>query len=268
MDMSIHNSLHEAALKILRPLVRVLLKHGVSHGIVAELCRQAFVEEGFEHMARAGRRPTVSGVSALTGLSRKEVKRLSETDGSSLQIAEKRRNRAIRVISGWVNDKQFQSDGEPAALPLEGSGASFAELVRIHSGDVTPAAMLSLLEDSGNVRVDNGKAVLKKKAFIPLDTSLDLLNILGTDTAELIDTISHNMMAAPEERLFQRKVSTSLIDREALPEFRELSSRRSQALLEEYDAWLAEHEITDQENQESAYVAIGIYYVEHFEQEI
>ena len=35
---------------------------------------------------------------------------------------------------------------------------------------------------------------------------------------------------------------------------------------EEYDAWLSEREVTDQD-QEAAYVAVGIYYVEHCEQE-
>jgi hypothetical protein len=98
-------------------------------------------------------------------------------------------------------------------------------------------------------------------------TPLDRLNILGTDAGELIQTIGHNMMAEPKDRLFQRKVSNALVRKDVLPEFRELSNRRSQELLEEYDAWLSEREVTDQE-QEAAYVAVGIYYVEHSEQEI
>ena len=267
MDMRIHNALHETVLKLLRPLVRVLLNHGVSHGAFAELSRQAFVEEGFAHMARGGKRPTVSGVSALTGLSRKEVKRLNEADEDALSAAGQRRNRAIRVISGWMNDADFQVSGEPTTLPIEGETASFTDLVKRYSGDVTPAAMLSLLEDSGNVGVVDGRAVLEKKAFIPMATPLDRLNILGTDAGELIQTIGHNMMAEPSDRLFQRKVSNALVRKDVLPEFRELSNRRSMELLEEYDAWLSEREVTSQD-EEAAYVAVGIYYVEHSEQEI
>ena len=268
MDMQVHQSLHQAVLKLLRPLVGVLLNHGVSHGAFAELGRQAFVEEGFAHMARGGNRPTVSGVAALTGLSRKEVKRLNEADDDALSAAVQRRNRAIQVLSGWVNDAEFQVAGKPSRLMLDGAKVTFADLVKRYSGDITPAAMLSLLQGSGNVRIEDGYAILEKRAYIPMATPLDRLNILGTDAGELIETIGHNMMASPEDRLFQRKVSNALVRKDALPEFRELSNRRSQELLEEYDAWLSEHEASGQDESEVAYVAVGIYYVKHYEQEI
>lgn len=270
MDMAIHNALHATLLKLLRPLVRVMLSHGMSHGAFAELSRQAFVEEGFNHMARAGKRPTDSGVAALTGLSRKEVKRLNELDPEALSASSQRRNRAIRVISGWVNDPEFQSGGKPAELAMEGDGSSFAELVRRYGGDVPPKAMLSLLQDSGSVDASRDRVALVRKAYIPMDTPLDRLNILGTDAGEMIRTIGHNMMAAPAERLFQRKVSNALVRKDALPEFRAMSNRRSQELLEEYDAWLSEHEVdsTGKDNSEAAYVAVGIYYVEHSDEEV
>jgi hypothetical protein len=267
MDMQLHQALHQAVLKLLRPLVRVLLNHGVSHGAFAEVSRQAFVQEGFAHMARSGKRPTVSGVAALTGLSRKEVKRLNESDVDSLGAAARRRNRAVTVISGWVNDAEFLSAGEPARLPLDGDGPSFLGLVKRYGGDVTPAAMLHLLQESGNVHTEDGCAVLDKIAFIPMSTPIDRLNILGTDAGELIATIGHNIVVEPADRLFQRKVSNTLVRKDALAEFRELSNRRSQQLLEEYDAWLSEREIDHPAEGEAAYVAVGIYYVEHSGQE-
>ena len=265
MDMQIQKVLHQTVLRLLRPLARVLLNHGFSHGAFAEVSRQAFVEEGFAHMERAGKRPTVSGVSALTGLSRKEVKRLHESDSDSLNAAAQRRNRAIRVISGWTNDAEFLSDGKPTPLTLDGEQGSFAALVKRYSGDVTPAAMLSLLEESGNIRTSDGKVVLEKITFIPMSTPVDKLNILGTDVGELIGTIGHNMMAKPGDRLFQRKVSTTLVRKDVLGDFRELSNRRSQELLEEYDAWLSEREVKSEADDEAAYVAVGIYYVEQSE---
>ncbi len=267
MDIGIHQALHQTLLRLLRPLVRVMLNHGISQGAFADISRQAFVEEGFTHMARAGKRPTVSGVAALTGLSRKEVKRLNESDVNALSAASQRRNRAIRVISGWMNDPAFQTSGQPAPLALEGEGMSFPEVVKRYSGDITPAAMLSLLVESGNVCIDGDQAILEKKAFIPMDTPMDRLNILGTDAGELIETIGHNMLAKPEDRYFQRKVSNALVPRHALGDFRELSNRRSQELLEEYDAWLSSRELKEPDDGDAAYVAVGIYYVEHTEPE-
>ena len=265
MDIPLHKALNEAVIKLIRPLVRVLLNHGMSHGTFSELSRRVFVEEGFAHESRAGRRPTVSKISALTGLSRKEVKRLKELDPDELDAPGKRRNRAIRVISGWVNDPVFQSAGEPRVLPLEGEGPSFADLVKKYSGDVPTVAMLSLLLDAGNIAQDDEQITLVKQAYIPMSTPVDLLNILGTDTAELIETIGHNIESEPAERRFQRKVSTALVHKDSLAKFREMSDERSQKLLEEYDAWLSRHEVNELDRDQAAYVAVGIYYVEHTE---
>jgi hypothetical protein len=224
------------------------------------------VEEGFEHIERSGKRPTVSAVSALTGLTRKETKRLRESSPADDAESSQRYNRAIRVISGWVNDTRFHDDeGEPAILPFNGESASFSSLVREYSGDVPPVAMLSVLESSGNVATEGAGIRLKERAYIPMSTPLAKLNILGTDVAELIGTIGHNLEVEPERRFFQRKVSNTIISSAALPAFRELSNRKSQELLEEYHAWLCEHQVKEPRDDpdQASYAAIGIYYTEH-----
>ena len=80
MPKSLNNALSAAVLRILRPLVAVLLRHGMAYGTFAELARKAYVEEGFAQVPSPGKRVTVSSVSALTGLTRKETKRLRELE--------------------------------------------------------------------------------------------------------------------------------------------------------------------------------------------
>jgi hypothetical protein len=145
---------------------------------------------------------------------------------------------------------------------MEGEEVSFTALVKEYSGDIPPAAMLSVLETSGTVKVTEQGVVLQEKAYIPSATPLEKINILGTDVAELIDTIGHNLDAPASERCFQRKVSNVLLHPDAVPAFRELSTRKSQLLLEEYHAWLSNHEIKPdvETGVEPCYVAVGIYY--------
>ena len=134
MDKTTNQALSAAVLKLLRPLVRVLLRHGMPYGSFAELARKAFVEEGFDHVKGGGKRPTVSSVSALTGLTRKETKRLRELDVVDDESSSQRYSRAIRVVSGWINDPRFQTGaGAPAVLPMEGEEGSFSELVKEYS---------------------------------------------------------------------------------------------------------------------------------------
>jgi len=264
MSSSIDKALYHAASKILEPLARLFVGHGVAYGMFEQLVRDAFVKAGSHEMEKSGRRPTVSGISALTGLSRKAVKQLQESDVSEESASRLRYNRAVRVISGWMNDPRFQTEGSPAILPIDGSAQSFSELVREHSGDVPSVALLKVLQESGNVVVTDGRVKLVKHAYVPTNTEPDTLNILGVDVAELITTISINIDAAHDERLFQRKVSTAFLDRNELAAFREYSNKRSQQLLEEYDGWLSSREVdTDKRNSKhAAYVAVGVYYSE------
>lgn len=263
MDKTTNQALSAAVLKLLRPLVRVLLRHGMAYGSFAELARKAYVEEGFVHVKGGGKRPTVSSVSALTGLTRKETKRLRELDVLDDASSSQRYNRAIRVVSGWTSDARFQTGaGAPAVLPMEGEQGSFSALVKEYSGDIPPAAMLSVLQSSGTVVADAHGVTLHARAYVPSATPAEKLDILGTDVAELIDTIAHNLEADSAERYFQRKVSNVLVHPDAVPAFREFSTRKSQMLLEEYHAWLSANEVDPEGagETEPSYVAVGIYY--------
>ncbi len=262
MTETIQQAIRSAILRLLQPLVRVLLRHGMAYGTFAELARKAYVEEGFSHITESGRRATISNVSALTGLTRKETKRLLELDIHDGHDSDQRYNRAIRVVSGWLADPRFLSkNGEPAELPLEGDN-SFATLVKDYSGDIPPAAMLGVLETSHTVSREGDQVRLQERAYMPSHTPVERIHILGRDPGELISTISHNLAAEKPARVFQRKVSNPAVREDALAAFRDMTNRKSQELLEEYHRWLSAHEV-DAEDPEAGkphYVAVGIHY--------
>jgi len=99
MSDAFRKILHEVVLRLLQPAVAIFLRNGLSYSEFSSLARHAFVEAGFRQVERSGKRPTVTAVAALTGLSRKEVKRLHEGDSAELAEAGERRGRAgVRVI--------------------------------------------------------------------------------------------------------------------------------------------------------------------------
>ncbi len=262
MSNSLHSILNESALKILRPLVRVLLRNGVSCGSFEELVRKAYVDEAFSIGNKNQQKTTISSVSAQTGLSRKEVKRLSELQGEHHEEVEQKYNRAVRVISGWVNDKKFiDASGKEKILKLDGDADSFSALVKQFSGDIPTRAMLDLLLAADCVQLEDDKVKLIKHAYVPGKDSAEVIRILGTDTNELLNTIDFNLTAEKDNKRFQRKVSSKVLDNRALEEFKVLSNKRAQALLEELDTWLSQNEVSpDDEN--ATYVSLGIYFYE------
>jgi len=261
MRNDIQTAIIGASLKILRPLVRVLLRNGFACGNFIELVRKAYVDEAFA-MANSNIKVTVSSVSARTGLSRKEVKRLREQGDSYSNSNDYKYNRAIRVISGWLNDQRFSLlRGSALPLPMEDGEHSFVALVKDYSGDIPTKAMYNMLESSHCIEKKDGMVHLINHAYVPGNDSSEIINILGTDTNELIESIDHNLTCDENKRRYQRKVSSTVVKASAVNEFHAYASKRSQVLLEELDTWLSQHEIDSQED-DAKYVSLGIYYYE------
>ncbi|MDX1636001.1 MAG: DUF6502 family protein, partial [Marinobacter sp.] len=236
--------LYRALSRILRPLARLMLRNGVGYGEFSELVKQAFVDSALEDFSDPQRKATDSRAAVLTGLTRKEVKRLREKSASQSDapVPASATSRAARVVSGWVQDREFQdSEGAPAMLAFDGPN-SFSELVKRYSGDMTPRAVLDELVRVGVV-VPGDKLVLRKRAYTPSGDDNAMLDIFGEDVSDLISTIDHNLVQGPERApLYQRTLSYDKIPPEVMGRWRRYAARHSQRLLETLDEWLAPYD--------------------------
>lgn len=239
----LNQALTSSVLRILRALARVLLRHGLPFPTFVDLAKRAYVDVALNEFGIPGRKPSISRTALLTGLTRKEVQRLAEPGEVVDTEAIERHNRAARVVAGWVRDADFRgADGEPAALALDEGAASFAQLVRRYGGDVPARAVLDELLRVGTVeRQPDGRVRLLTRVYIPRASDLGKLTIFGSNVSYLIDTIDHNLQASAPPR-FQRTVVYDNLPVEAIEEFRALSARQAQELIELLDTWLARHD--------------------------
>jgi Family of unknown function (DUF6502) len=260
-------ALSAAMIRVLRPLVLILLRHGVSYGTFAELIRWVYVDVALKEGGIPGRKQSTSRVSILTGLSRKEVTRVRRLSRPTDRKSAERYNRATRVITAWRQEADFlDKNGEPGILPLSGGRPTFSELVRRFSGDVPARAMLDELKRVGAVKeMENGRIKLLARAHIPKASEADKIHILGTDVGYLISTINHNLQPQVREPFFQRKVTYDNLPDQILPKFRKLTVRKAQALLEKMAAWLAKHDRDTNPAMTGTgrnQAGVGIYYFE------
>ncbi len=267
METPVNKAIAAAILRLLRPLVRVLLRNGMSYGNFADLAKWVFVDVASKEFGVAGRKQSDSRVSVITGLTRKEVARIKAIDTPDDSAAEQQYNRAARVISGWVHDPRFTDpQGSPAALPLEGDKRSFGELVKSYSGDMTARSVLDeLLRVEAVERDQDGNINLLVSAYVPKGSDAGKLHILGSDVALLLGTIDHNLHEGQDQPRFQRKVAYDNLPAEALPKLRELTNEHAQALLEEIDRYLSKQDRDMNPNiqgTERKHAGIGIYYFE------
>jgi hypothetical protein len=125
-------------------------------------------------------------------------------------------------------------------MPLPFSGEqSFTLLCQRHSGDMKPRSLADELVAAGALEEVDGKLRMTSAGYVPSADPTEVLQILGTDTAELISTIDHNLCAPAGGHRYQSKVKYEGISAEHQREFLIYSGRRAQDLLEDLDRWLA-----------------------------
>ena len=241
MKTSRSHALSSATSRLLYPLDRMFLRNGKGARSLYDLIKQVYVQLAKEEFGIGGKKATVSRIAILTGLTRKEVKALLAQPRTGDDSTEEEYNRAAWVIAGWLKDPQFgDGRGHPAPLPMEGKRGSFAALVKVYSGDIPVRAMLDELLHVGAVQLmKDGRVCLRSRGYIPQKSAAEKLSILGTDTADLIATIDHNVYVNPRNPRFQRKVMYDNVPVEAAQEFQAVVAARGQELLEALDRWLS-----------------------------
>jgi hypothetical protein len=263
---AVQNAVASAVTRVLRPLVRLLLRHSIPFAAFQELAKHVYVEVALQEFALPGKKASISRASILTGLSRKDVQRLLEGEGPDSAATAQEYNRAARVLTGWIRDPDYlDGAGQPIAVDLDGE-RSFATLVKRHSGDMPARAVLDELLRVGAIgRREDGLIEPLQRAYVPQAGALEKLSILGRDASDLIDTIDHNIQHGSTDPRYQRKVMYDSIPTRDLAAFRKISAAKAQALLETLDAWLAAHDVDDEPGQPAAprsRVGLGIYYFE------
>ena len=261
---SLQVALHSAVMLLLRPLCRLLLRNHVPFAAFEELAKHVYVQVALADFGIPGKKPTLSRASILTGLTRKEVQRLVAQPEPERAAGDESYSRAARVLTGWARDAEFREpSGEPKVLALQDGPSSFAALVRRYSGDMPARAMQDELLRVGAVRErDGGRLELVTHAYVPKDGEAEKLGILGSDVADLIATIDHNLVLGQQDPRFQRKVMYRNYPVATLLEFRKQSAAQAQALLEQFDRWLIDHADADGPTGARTRVGVGIYYFE------
>lgn len=271
MSDSVRKGLLGAYRRLMRPLVRILIRNGISYAEFAEVLKNVFVEVAECDFGIPHRRISQSRIAILTGLTRKEVARQKAIlDNGDFDLSGNL-NRVTRVLVGWHTDPQYTGPyGLPVELPFdsESGGVSFCDLVRRYSGDMAPRAMLDELLRVGAVEpLASGTFKVLQRAYIPDSLHPDQLQRLGEVVSNFINTVDYNMSRTDRSTgRFERVVYADTgLDARLLPAFERLLQVKGQQLLVELDNWLSSQETTSPAPRYARHVkriktGVGIYH--------
>jgi len=233
--------------RILHPVVRILIRFGISAGELKAIVDSVYAHAASEHLAAQGERVTYSKLAVITGINRSFLPGILATPQDEFRPrSQTQLHRAARVLNGWHDDVAFQTrTGEPAVLSVSGKRKSFEQLAHRYSGGVYYPTLLSELLRVGAVKmVGSGRVRAIRRAPAPGGTSADAVQTAGEITGDLLATLEHNLVARPHELLPVRALALR-VDAKSLSLFRSQLSKRADNLLEMTDAFLQAHRSSD-----------------------
>ena len=248
-----------------KPLISICLTNGITANDFIAIIKSAFVETASRDFGIKGRQANLSRVSIMTGLSRKEVKRLrhdnANQQGENFQTA----SPIGRVLAAWHNDPDYLSrTGAPKPLPYEGKGKSFKTLAKKYVGDIPISAILRELEKNNLIKEDH-KGCIKpvSQSFIRDGIDSDAVERLGDVVNELATTISKNFELKDGKR-FERRLLTGRISKEEALVFHELVKEQGASFLKFLESWLFERGISDIDSDGNGdhRAGVGIFFFE------
>jgi hypothetical protein len=265
-DTAKKNLLHAFRL-MLRPVVRMLLRAGVTWKEAADTCKAAFVEVATRDYGLHGRPTNISRVAILTGLSRREVSRLWRHVEGQEDPQFTTMNSATRLLTAWHLDPDFLDDaGRPVELPMTGAGASFTELARRYGGDFAAVTLARELARNGAVlQLPDGALRVMSRYFMPSPVDPEAVLRAGSVLRDLGETVACNL--ARDEgagtRFEGRATNERMLTADAKA-FRAFLEREGQAFLERVDEWLSTHEATpaEQKRHRLRRFGVGVYQIQ------
>jgi len=215
-DTNIRARLLHACYSFMVPVARFLLRSGISFTEFSEVARMAFVEVASRDYGLRGRTTNVSRVAAMTGISRKEVKRLR---GLKHEYTDPRVELSplSDVLQRWFADKAYlNAKGKPKALRMHGARASFSALVREGAGDLPAGAIRFELVRCGAIFEDSrGLLHAHRRTVIPVGQDEKLVSSMVFNLRALASTIAFNTGSADPQSL---KRVEMFCESEAIPE--------------------------------------------------
>ena len=156
---------------VLKPLVRFMLAQGLTYTILIDLLKSIYVEVALSEFKLEKKRQTDSRISLLTGVHRKDVKRLwemLETDAPPPENV----TLGAQLVAKWIGQAPFvDKQGHPIPLARgkkDGGEKSFEALVASVSKDIRSRAVLDEWLRLGIAHIDQNDCVcLDTEAFIP-----------------------------------------------------------------------------------------------------
>ena len=163
--------LAEALHSLLRPLIRLLISFQLTYPLLLRILKSVYVEVAEQEFSRGGAPLSDSRIHLLTGIHRKEIKRLRNEQPATIPTVSSA-SLGAQLVAAWLGSERFSNaDGAPRPLPLKTENPSepgFDTLVaEVCRQDIRSRVILDEWLRLGVARLEDNRVTLNTGAFTP-----------------------------------------------------------------------------------------------------
>ena len=282
MKKTIKELISQSFYRLLGSIVRLALRNGLTYKEFSAIAKQLYVRVSLEEYGLQGRPTNMARVSLMTGLDRKESKKIADTitnvtgnESEEMQGLPSAPDKMAKILTTWHESPIYKDkNNRPLEIPITGPAPSFEHLVKSYGGDIAVVTVLREFKRSQTISENStGKTVrVRKRHYIPnylggAKSSPELVDpeAIAQGSSMLIDhinTIFHNLyrenMGLREK--FDLRATNASIHKDSVDDFYKLIDRKGMKFLEDVDLWLSQHEVTE-DSDNSERLGVGLYFI-------
>ncbi len=184
----------EATLGLLKPLVRLLLRHGVAYPAFAAALKRVFLEAAQTELRHTGRPASDSAVSLLSGVHRRDVRNLTRLATAPDPATQAPMNMATQVVARWLTQSQYlDAQAQPRPLARVEPGGGFDDLVNSVSSDIRPRAVLDDMVRLGIARETEAGVQLLEAGLVPRQGFAEMASLMQANLHDHLAAASANL---------------------------------------------------------------------------
>lgn len=175
---------------LLRPVLRICLKKSIKLKELNNIVKQVFVEVAVAELDKNNEEPSMSRISVMTGVHRKDVTAIFRQDSTQV----KPQNLIAKIVHQWKYNSTFKTkSGKPRVLSCGGRHSEFAKLVEsVNGNNVSPYTVLFEMERMSAVQKQGNRIKLLWENYISDDVE-EGLEMLVEDSNDLIISVEENI---------------------------------------------------------------------------
>ncbi len=256
-------ALAKAVIMLCKPLIRLLIEKGMTFPQFRELMKELYVEVADKHFSLDDNKPSDSRIFVLTGVHRKDVKRIrQQAEQDNPQITSSA-SLSGEIVARWSSMPDYLDDkGKPRQLLKNGKNneAGFEQLVSSVSKDVRPKVILEEWLRLNIVRLEDDYIVLNKSAFVPNKEFTEMAYYLGHNVHDHMASCVNNILVEADPML-ERSVYYASLTENSVNKLNTIASKKGNELLQHLNKQAIKLYDADKHKDDATYrMRLGVYW--------